>query len=58
MVSIGDEVVISSKALIEGNVIIKERAFIGIGASIGEECRIESYGVVAAGGVLPKATIV
>lgn len=57
-VSIGDEVVVSSKALLEGNITLKERAFVGLGATLGEGCTVEAYGVVAAGAVLPKGTTV
>ena len=52
-VIIEDEVVISSKAFL-GECIIKNRGFVGLGGSVGDNCVIESYGVLAAGGVLEE----
>ena len=52
---IEDEVVISSKCYL-GECTIKSRAFIGLGATVNDDCFIESYGVLAAGAVLESGS--
>ena len=54
-VVIGDEVVVSSKAYL-ADCVLESRCFVGLGSTVNEGCRLESYAVLAAGAVLQSHT--
>ncbi len=48
---IGDDVLIGHLAMVHGT-ILEDRAFVGLGAIVMDQCRIESDGMLAAGAML------
>jgi len=54
---IGDDVLIGHMAMIHGS-ILEDRAFVGLGASVMDGCRIESDAMLAAGAMLTQGKVI